>query len=482
MALTHRGLSQRSLGAADLMIFGISASCPMAVLAGAVVAMFATTGVVALSPSFILLGAALALFAVGFLAISRDVTNAASFYAFLARSMGPGAGIAGAAVSLLSYSSVQVALYGLIGATLAGTYGGTWWVWAFAVWLAVAVIGVLHIAVNTRVLGVILMAEIAVILLVDYTGLLNPADGQLDVTPLLPSGLLTSGSLGGVLAFGIASFIGIESIAVYREEAVSYRSVKLAMYGTIGFLGLFYAISSWALASAIGTDKIVDTARDPSANLPFSILGEQYGQIVGAIGQVLLVTGLFAALLSFHQVVARYIYSLAREGVLPANLGTLGGTHGGVPIAGSLVQTVVAAVGLAIFAVAGADPIAVLFTWLSELAALGILTLMIFTSIGVIRYYWLRDERLGFERGVAPGCSAIALTAVLVISIVNMDSITADAATLRWVLPGLVLVAAAVGALAAQRLRARSPVVYAGVGRGEPLALAVPEPLADLEL
>ena len=95
MALTHRGLSQRSLGAADLMIFGISASCPMAVLAGAVVAMFAATGVVALSPSFILLGAALALFAVGFLAISRDVTNAASFYAFLARSMGPGAGIAG---------------------------------------------------------------------------------------------------------------------------------------------------------------------------------------------------------------------------------------------------------------------------------------------------------------------------------------------------------------------------------------------------
>ena len=244
----------------------------------------------------------------------------------------------------------------------------------------------------------------------------------------------------------------------------------------------FYAISSWALASAIGTDKIVDTARDPSANLPFSILGEQYGQIVGAIGQVLLVTGLFAALLSFHQVVARYIYSLAREGVLPANLGTLGGAHGGVPIAGSLVQTAVAAVGLAIFAVAGADPIAVLFTWLSELAALGILTLMIFTSIGVVRYYWLRDERLGFERGVAPIGSAIALTAVLIISIVNMDSITADAATLRWVLPGLVLVVAAVGALAAQRLRTRSPVVYAGVGRGEPLALAVPEPLADLEL
>src|SRR5690349_17060640 len=121
MALTHRGLSQRSVGAADLMTFGISASCPMAVLAGAVVATFAATGVIAVSPSFLILGAALALFAVGFLALSRDVSNAASFHAFLARSLGPAAGLAGAAVSLLSYNAVQVALYGLIGAVLAGT-------------------------------------------------------------------------------------------------------------------------------------------------------------------------------------------------------------------------------------------------------------------------------------------------------------------------------------------------------------------------
>ena len=482
MALTHRGLSQRSVGAADLMTFGISASCPMAVIAGAVVATFAATGVVAVSPSFLILGAALALFAVGFLALSRDVSNAASFYAFLARSLGPAAGLAGAAVSLLSYNAVQVALYGLIGSILAGTVGGAWWIWAFAAWLAVAVIGVLHIGVNTRVLGVILIAQLAVILLFDLTGLLDPAAGHVDAAPLLPATLLQSGGLGGVLAFGIASFIGVESIVVYREEAHGDRSVTVASFGTIAFLSVFYAISSWALASAVGSDKIVDTARDPAANLPFGILGDRYGEIAGIFGQVLLVTGLVAALLSFHQVVARYVYSLARESILPADLGLLGGAKGGVPIAGSVVQTVVAAIGLALFAISGTDPIAVLFTWLSELAALGILMLMVFTSIGVVRYYHARGDRLGFSRGVAPICSAIVLAAVLVISILNMDSITPDAPTLRWILPGLVLLVGVAGVVVARRLRARSPVVYAGIGRGEPLALAVPEPLADLEL
>lgn len=484
MALTHRGLSQRSVGSVELMSLGISASCPMAVLAGAIVATFAVTGVVDMSPSFLVLGAALALFAVGFLAMSRDIPNAASFYAFLAHGLGPTVGLAGAAVSLLSYNVVQVSLYGLLGAIASGLFGGPWWLWAFASWLAVGLLGILHIGVNTRLLAVILVFELAVIALLDITGLLSPAGGTLDTAPLMPGNLLTSGALGGVLAFGISSFIGFESVAVYREEAVSHRSVAAACYGTIGFLSIFYALSSWALASAVGTDRIVDTARDPAANLPFGILGEHYGSFVQTLGQALLIIGLFAALLSFHNVVARYVYSLAREGVLPAGLGTLGGAQGGVPVAGSVAQTLTAVVGIAIFAVAGLDPIAALFTWLSELSALGILALMICTSLAVVRYYRAQDRPLGFRLGVAPLASAIALLAVLVVNVVNMGSITnTDSGTaLRWVLPGIVLVTAAAGAVAARRIRREQPAVYAAIGRGEPRPLAIPEPLADLEM
>jgi amino acid transporter len=485
MTVTHRGLSQRSVGAVELMSLGICASCPMAVLAGAVVATYAATGVVDLAPSFVLLGAALALFAVGFLAMSRDIPNAASFYAFLSHGLGPTVGVAGAAVSLLSYNVVQLSLYGLLGAIAAGTFGGPWWAWSFAAWVAIGLLGVLHIGLNTRLLVVILALQLMVIALVDTIGLLSPAEGRLDFEPLQPGNLLTSAGLGGVLAFAISSFIGFESVAVYREEAVSHRSVARACYGTIGFLSVFYAVSSWTLALAVGPTRIIDTARDPSANLPFGVLGDQYGPLLQAAGQALLLTGLFAALLSFHSVVARYIYSLARETVLPENLGNLGGTHGGVPVAGSLAQTSVAAVGIAVFAVAGADPIGTVFTWGAELTAIGILVLMICTSVAVVRYYRAQGRPLGFKLGFAPISSAIALTAVLAVSIVNMDSLTGaeSGATLRWALPGVILLVAAIGVALALRIRSTNPVVYDAIGRGVPRPLAVPErALADLEM
>ncbi len=485
MTLAHRGLSQRSLGAVELVTLGVSASCPMAVVAGAVVATFAVTGVVDIAPSFLFLGVALALFAVGFLAMSRDIPNAASFYAFFSHGFGPTAGLAGAAVSLLAYNIVQISLYPLLGAIASGVFGGSWWVWAFTAWLAVGLLGVLHIAVNTRLLGVILLLELAVLTLLDLTGFLAPAGGHLGAGPLLPNNLLTSGALGGVLAFGMASFIGVESIAVYREEAIRHRSVAVATYVTIGFVSVFYAVSSWAMVSAVGAENIVDAARDPSANLPFGILGERYGPLVEAISQALLITGIFAALLSFHNVVGRYVYSLAREEVLPAALGRLGGAQGGVPIAASLVQTATAALMIAAFALSGADPLATLFPWTSELSALGILTLMICSSVAAVRYYRRQGRTLGFKLGVAPACAALALTAVLIINIANIDSITNtdESTALRWTLPGIVLLSAAAGVVLAQRIRRRKPGVYAVIGRGEPRPLAVPERLlAKLEM
>ena len=178
-----------------------------------------------------------------------------------------------------------------------------------------------------------------------------------------------------------------------------HRSVVIASYVTIGFLSIFYAVSSWAMVSAVGAENIVDTARDPSANLPFGILGERYGPLVGAISVALLITGIFAALLSFHNVVGRYVYSLAREEVLPAGLGRLGGAQGGVPIAASLVQTATAAVMIMAFALSGADPLATLFPWTAELSALGILTLMTCSSVAVVRYYRRQGRTLGLQAG-----------------------------------------------------------------------------------
>lgn len=483
MTVAHRGLAQRSLGTFELMALAISASCPMAVLAGAVVTTVAVTGVVDVASSFLLLAATLGLFSVGFLALSREIPHAASFYAFIAHGLGSTPGLVGAAVSLLAYNVVQGSLYPLFGAIVSTSLGGPWWIWALAAWAAAGVVGVLHIAVNTRVVAVILVLELAIIGLFDLTGLTAPADGTLDIAALFPTALFSSGSIGGVLAFAVLSFVGFETVAVYREEAVSHRSVVVACYGTLAFLGVFYAVSSWALAAAVGPSNFVDVARDPTANLPFSILGEQYGQLVGNVGQVLLVTGVFAALLAFHHVVVRYIYSLGRERALPARLGAISGSTGYVPVAASVTQTVIAGVVLIALVPTGADPIGTLLPWMAVLSALSVVVLMIGTSIAALRYFLQRSQRPRGRLILAICTSILALAAALVVIVVNMDALTGAAdSSPRVILPGIVVAAAASGIIWARHLQRHKPAVYAAVGRGQPRPLAVPEPLGHLTM
>jgi hypothetical protein len=56
----------------------------------------------------------------------------------------------------------------------------------------------------------------------------------------------------------------------------------------------------------------------------------------------------------------------------------------GAPIVGSAAQSAVALLVVGAFAVAGADPVLKLFTWLTNLGALGVLLLMTVTSFAVV--------------------------------------------------------------------------------------------------
>jgi hypothetical protein len=78
------GLTRKSVGSSGLSVLGVSASAPMTVLAGGVIATFATAGVLGVPLAFILLTIPLLLVSVGLVAMSRDMEHAGAFYAFLA--------------------------------------------------------------------------------------------------------------------------------------------------------------------------------------------------------------------------------------------------------------------------------------------------------------------------------------------------------------------------------------------------------------
>ncbi|HET8660335.1 MAG TPA: APC family permease [Micromonosporaceae bacterium] len=470
-------LARRTLGTGSLWIFGVSASSPLTVLVGGVIATYATTGVVGVPASFIVITAALALLAVGYVAMSRHVVHAAPFYALLARGFGGTVAAAGAVVALLGYNCIQISLYGLVGVTLAGLLGGVWWTWAAVVWLVVAVLGVTRVTANAKIVGSLLAIELGVITLFDVAAFTHPAEGVLSFAPLTPTALFVNGA-GGVFALGMAAFVGFETGPVYGEEARSPAAVRRATLLAVGFLGLFYATSSWAVAVAVGPEHVVNAARDPQLGLPFSVLGQNYGSPVVTVATMLLVTSVIAAMAAFHHACARYVFGMARERILPAGLARLSeGARGGAPLAGSLLQSAVAAAVLTVFVLLGADPIAMLFTWLSTIGALAILTLMVASSIAVYRFF--RAGRGGneswFVRVAAPTLGAIAGGFVLLLMIGNLASLLQlpPNSPLRWLAASLVAAAALAGAVWGRWLRRHRRDTYAAMGTGTPEPIAV---------
>jgi amino acid transporter len=472
------GLARRSLTGGALFFFAVGASAPMTVLAGGVVATFAGTGIVGVPAAFPLITFALALFTVGYVAMARYVPHAGPLYAYVARGLGPSRGLGVAPIALLAYHAVQISLFGLFGVVVAGVLGGPWWLWALAAWVAVAILGVLHISVNARVLALLLVAEIGVVVLLDAAALTHPAGGEISMAPLLPSNLMHPGA-GGVFGLSVAAFIGYESALAYGEEARSHTAVARATIGSLLFIGVLYAVSSWAIAVAVGPDHIVEAARDPGSGIPISIIVAHYGRPFGMLANLLLVTSVFAAMLSFHHTAARYVFVLSRERVLPPSLGRIGrGARAGAPVGGSALQSALALLVIVACAVTGADPIGVLFTQLSTVAAIAVMTLMIAVSLAALRFY-----RHGgganegpWTRVAAPLLGAVSVGAVLVTTVLNLDSLlgTGPGAPSTWILPAIVALTGVVGLVWGGWVR-RRPDIYRVIGRGEP------EPLAELE-
>jgi amino acid transporter len=456
----------------------------MTVLAGSVIATYAVTGSVGVPLSFIVLGIALWPFTVAYTAMSRHVSHAGVFYAFMANGLSRTVGVAGGAISLLAYNSIQICLYGLFGASMQSFWPSAhlpWWGWAIVAWLFIGTLGLLHIRLNAKVLAITLGVEVVMIVLFDIAALLHPAGGHVQLGGLALHNLF-AGGIGGVFAFGIAAFVGYESGLAYGEEAQGTKAVGRATFIALFVLAALYAFSSLALSITEGPKHVIDASRDPSSGIPFSIISAHYGSGVAWLANLLLVTSILGAMLSFHNTAARYTFALGRERVLPrafANIGS--GRTAGSPVAGSVFQSILAFVVFVAFAIGGLDPITTLFTWLSALAALAIVLLMLLTSLAVAGYFRRNPSEAngesGWARWGAPYVGALLLTGVLVTMVANLSSVLGSSSSVLGIaIPGIVVVTALLGVIWGRSIRMTNPDAYHQIGVGESVPLAHPTP------
>ena len=466
-------LGRRSLGVADIVFFVVAASAPLTVVAGGVPTSFAVTQLLGIPLVYVIIAAILLVFAVGYAAMSRHVANSGAFYTYVSKGLGQAWGVATALVALVAYNSMQVGIFGLYGyvasAALEQFVGlrVAWWICALVTVVVIAILGQLQVDLNARVLAVFLILEFLVVLIFDIAGVAKPAEG-LTIEPFLPAAL-AGGALGAALCFVTASFVGFESAAIYGEECKNpEKTVARATYTAVIIIGIFYAVSAWATTMAVGTTQIIGRSQELTAGLLFVYAEQNVGKWFADVATILFVTSLFAALLSFHNGVARYFFSLGRESVLPSALARVNSK--GAPMAGSLAQSSIAVVLIGVFAILGKDPVLSLFAWLTNVGALGVIFLMALTSVAVVVYLRRHSEvtEATVSHEVAAGVASIALFVVFGLALTNFDALLGSTPNdpLRWILPGLIVGAAAVGLVYGLVLKRTRPHVYALVGRG----------------
>ncbi|GAA1277849.1 APC family permease [Sphaerisporangium rubeum] len=467
-------LAKDRLGVPSVVFFVVSAAAPLMVVAGSVPTAYAVTGVIGVPFAFLMLGAIFALFAVGYVTMARHVVNAGAFYAYAAQGLGKTAGVATAWVALLAYNALQLGLYGIIGSAaeplLNDWFGASppWWVIALVAWALTGVLGLLRVDINGRILSVLLVSEIAVVLLFDLGDLLNAAPSGISFEGFTPGSLFVPG-VGAALATVVAGFAGIESSVVFAEESKDRRrTVPLATYLGIAIIAILYSVSAWAQTVPTGPDGIVKAATDEGPLLIFNQAATHMGSFVATLGSVLFVTSSIACMIAFHNTTARYIFALGRESVLPSVFGRTS-ARTAAPMTGSLLQTALGLIVITVYAVSGLDPVTKLFFTFGAFGGLGLLTLLTVTSVAVIVYFSRNPAgETTWRTRVAPALSIVALSVIIGMTLINFDTVLgvpSDSA-IRWILPGIFVVAIVFGVIWARVLKSTRPEVYAGIGLG----------------
>ena len=167
-------------------------------------------------------------------------------------------------------------------------------------------------------------------------------------------GTVTIGA--GAAAVGIFmafwSWVGFEMAPNYAEESRdAKRIVPQSLYISVIGLGVFYVIISWCAVSAYPTEgDMLAKAFADSGNFYLAPIELFVGTWAKELMAILILTSSLACGMAFHNTAARYMYSLGREGVIPAALGQTHPVYKSPHIASS-VQSVLAAAWVILFAV-----------------------------------------------------------------------------------------------------------------------------------
>jgi amino acid transporter len=453
---TRSGRLTGHLGTVGVVFMVVAAAAPLTVIGGNMPLAMGLGNGAGAPVGFLIAALVLLLFSIGFVTMTPYVPEVGAFFSYVTVGLGKRAGMGIAVVALIAYTAIQIGIYGYIGWAIGDTvrfYDGPqipWPVYSFVILAIVALLGYRHIELSAKVLGVALVLEIGIVLILDLAIFADPGPAGMTLASFTP-GVFTQGTLGIAVLFALTGFIGFEATAVFRDEARDpERTIPRATYAAVLIIGGFYALTCWAFVVAIGPDQVTAVAQrtlDGDANMLLDTTDDTLGRVGRDIVNVLLLSSLFACVLSFHNVIARYQFVLAAKGLLPRRLGDVHPTHHS-PAFSSVVQTVTAALIVLVLAVFRVDPLVGVFGSMAGVATVGMVILMLTTSVAVLVYFVRHRASAGGRVGqtrIAPALACLGLLASLWLVLSNFTLVTGGSVALSTMLAVVPFVGLLVG-------------------------------------
>lgn len=410
-------LARNALGLRQVLFCIVTGAAPMAAMLFNVP--IAVLGGGSGAPAaFMIATVVLTIFSVGYIEMSRRVTAVGGFYTFITRGLGPVAGLGSGILIALCYIVFSAAVTGVLGYFTATSFEAWFgidlpaYVYAFIGLAIISSFGWFHIEVTAKVLGIALIAEVLALLVLAIGIIVSGGDTGLSATPLNPAEVFSNDQAirtFGAAAVGIAlfaafwSWVGFEMAPNYAEESRDPRKIaKIATYGSVIGLGVFYMLISWAFVMGWGIDGVapgVNGQFEGEYGSAFYPLSDRFvGSGLTTVLEILIITSSFACAMAFYNTSARYLLALSRERILPAALSRTHPKRRSPYIASMVVTGLVFLyiLGFTLYDPSTEAAFLKLGTWTPLLGVLGILAVQAIVSVAIIRYFLTR-ARDGFH-------------------------------------------------------------------------------------
>ncbi|NKF23680.1 amino acid permease [Solimonas marina] len=464
------GRRRQPLKTQRIVFLVVAAAAPLAAMMGNLPIALGRGNGAGTPGAYLFAGLVLLLFAIGYAAMSRRVVNSGAFYTYVARGLGRPPGVAAAFVALLAYISFtfgMAAFFGYVVDAMLTTIGvpGPWLAYSVAGLLAIAWLGYRSIDLSSRILGILMIAEVAVLAIFDVSVLLSRGAAALPFDAFAPQTVFVPG-LGVSLMFAFTSFVGFESAALYGEEARDpRRSVPVATYAAVLLIGTFYLLTAWITVGAIPRETLAARTASDGGMLIYKLLVHYSGETVAGVTALLLCTSVLASYLALHNAASRYIFVLARDRLLPAPLGRFHPRRY-APSNASLLVSGLTALSLIALGVTQLDPYRAGMPVLIGFGTLGIVLLQALAGFAIVAYF-VRRRGAGIGTLIAASLGAVGLSLATALATLNFDLLTTS--QLAWVpwLPLVYLLAMLAGVAYALRLRRAQPKLYDALAQSD---------------